>query len=333
LKRLDEYWYQKNLISLLLLPLSVIFCSLSWLRRKCYRVGLLKSEQMPVPVVIVGNITVGGSGKTPLIISMIQLLKQAGYSPGVISRGYGGTARTWPQQVRKDSDPRVVGDEPLLIATRSNVPISVGPDRVAAAKKLLEFHQCDVILSDDGLQHYALARDIEIVVVDGIRRFGNGYCLPAGPLREKEKRLQEVDMIVANGLALRREFPMDLRVIMLVNLKTGDTCELDNFKPKHVHAVAGIGYPARFFTTLRKQGFEIEEHSFPDHFNYAINDLDFNDELPIIMTEKDAVKCRLFASDNMWYLPVQAHLNENFMTRLLYLLKDCNTERVNHSEA
>ena len=325
MKRLDEYWYQKNLVSLLLSPLSVIFCTLVWLRRKSYQVGLLKSAKLPVPVVIVGNITVGGSGKTPLIITLIQLLKQAGYSPGVISRGYGGTARTWPQQVRKDSDPRVVGDEPLLIATRCDIPISVGPDRVAAAKKLLEYHQCDVILSDDGLQHYALSRDIEIVVVDGIRRFGNGYCLPAGPLREKEKRLQEVDMIVSNGLASRREFSMDMQVLSLVNLKTNENRELDNFKSGKIHAIAGIGYPARFFTSLRKQGFDLEEHAFPDHYNYNETDLAFSEKLPIIMTEKDAVKCRFFASDNMWYLPVHAQLDEKFMTRFLYLLKNCMT--------
>ncbi|NOY66280.1 MAG: tetraacyldisaccharide 4'-kinase [Gammaproteobacteria bacterium] len=321
LKRLDEYWYQPNLVSLILTPVSWIFRLLVALRRYFYNIGLLNSTQMPVPVIIIGNITVGGSGKTPLIIALVKLLKHAGYLPGVISRGYGGKASSWPQQVRADSDPQMVGDEPVLISQNCDVPMAVGPDRVAAAEQLLKYHDCDVILSDDGLQHYALKRDIEMVVIDGIRRFGNGLCLPAGPLREPQKRLSSADFIVTNGLAMRMEYPMQLEVYNVINLKTGKQQPLSDFAGKTVHAVAGIGNPDRFFNQLKKKQINVITHPFIDHFAFSANDLEFQDDIPVFMTEKDAVKCQQFVTDNMWVVPVQVKLDERLSFRLLSMLK------------
>jgi len=197
MKRLEYYWYLRSPWMLLLTPLSLLFRTAVWLRRSAYRVGLLASHRLPVPAIVVGNITVGGTGKTPLVAWIANHLKNAGYNPGVVSRGYRGKATSWPQQVRPDSDPTVVGDEAVLVAGLCNCPMSVGPNRVAAASALIEHNNCDIIVSDDGLQHYALQRDVEIAVVDGVRRFGNGLSLPAGPLREPLKRLTEVDMVVA----------------------------------------------------------------------------------------------------------------------------------------
>lgn len=321
MKRLDEYWYHPNIFSLMLLPLSWIFCLIVLIRRQLYSLGVFTSVRLPVPVVIVGNITVGGSGKTPILIALVHLLKQAGYKPGIISRGYGGQAKSWPQQVRTDSDPNMVGDEPVLIARNCQAPIAVGPDRVTAAQQLLQHHDCDIILSDDGMQHYALQRDIEIAVVDGIRRMGNGHCLPAGPLREPVKRLNEVDFIIANGLAMRMEYPMEITATKLVNLKNGHSKPLSELKGIECHAIAGIGHPERFFNFLIKQGIPILKHPYADHFKYNANDLNFDNDLPLLMTEKDAVKCSRYANENMWYMPVQAKLDERFITRFLYMLK------------
>lgn len=325
MKRLDEYWYHRNIFSVMLLPLSWLFCLLVFIRRRLYSLGILSSVKLPVPVIIVGNITVGGSGKTPMVIALAHLLKQAGYHPGVISRGYGGQAKSWPQQVRTDSDPSMVGDEPVLIARRCEAPMAVGPNRVKAAQQLLEHHECDVIISDDGLQHYALQRDIEIAMLDGIRRLGNGYCLPAGPLREPVKRLETVDFVIANGLAMRMEYPLEVTASKVINLKNGEQRMLSDLKGTEVHAVAGIGNPDRFFNDLIKHGLLLQKHPFADHFKYNADDLAFNDDLPVIMTEKDAVKCNRYAQDNMWYMPIQAKLDERFITRFLYMLKK-NTE-------
>ncbi len=321
MKRLDEYWYQRSIISLLLLPVSWLFCLIAIVRRQLYSIGLFKSVDMPVPVVIVGNITAGGSGKTPLVIALVQLLKQAGYHPGIISRGYGGKADTWPQQVRPDSDPSMVGDEPVLITTSCQAPMAVGPDRVAAAQQLLQHHDCDILVSDDGMQHYALKRDLEIAVVDGVRRLGNGYCLPAGPLREPAKRLQDVDFIVANGPALHMEYPMKFIATELINLHTGEQHSLDDLNFDKVHAVAAIGNPQRFFDFLNHKGLNTVNHSFPDHYRFTGEDLSFDEDLPIVMTEKDAVKCKRYANENMWSMPIRAKLDESFVTRLLYTVK------------
>ena len=196
---LQRLWYQRSPWILLLLPLSGLFCLLVWLRRKGYALGVFPSYALDVPVLVVGNITVGGTGKTPLVAWIAEYLQTLGYQPGIVSRGYGGKAQHWPQQVRPDSDPVMVGDEAVLLARQCHCPMAVGPDRVATAQSLVEHHQVDIVISDDGLQHYALRRDVEIAVIDGVRRFGTGYCLPAGPLRESMARLKQVDLLVANG--------------------------------------------------------------------------------------------------------------------------------------
>lgn len=322
---LESIWYRRHPAGLLLLPLTWLFCVLVLLRRFCYRSGLLKQQAVATPVIIVGNISVGGTGKTPLVIWLIAFLKKHGYQPGIISRGYGGHARNWPQQVRPDSDPYMVGDEPVLLAQRCDCPIAVGPDRVATARALLEHSECDIIVSDDGLQHYALARDIEFIVIDGIRRFGNNRCLPSGPLREPVNRLKEADFLVVNGLASRGEYAMELTGTRLVNiLDPRQTRELSDWSGECVHAVAGIGNPKQFFTTLGRAGLELETHAFRDHYAYKQSDLDFTDDRPVIMTEKDKVKCLRYANRDFWYLPVDAQIDERLDTSLLRKLDALN---------
>lgn len=324
MKSLDHHWYNRTGISLLLRPLSWLFCAVVALRRGAYRFGLRHQTRLPVPVVVVGNITVGGTGKTPLVIWLAHYLRTAGYRPGIISRGYGGRARHWPQQVRADSDPYVVGDEAVVIARRTRCPMAVGPLRVEAAHALLAHHDCDIILSDDGMQHYALGRDVEIAVVDGVRRFGNGFCLPAGPLREPVSRLASVDMIVTNGLAAQDEHRMLYHGRQVCRLDEAGERQLEEFIGEQVHAVAGVGNPERFFAQLKGQGLRIIEHAFDDHHAYQPADLDFGDALPVIMTEKDAVKCRRFAATHHWYLPIEAELQPAFGQQLLSLLETCN---------
>ncbi|MDH3948490.1 MAG: tetraacyldisaccharide 4'-kinase, partial [Gammaproteobacteria bacterium] len=244
---LHSIWQQRNGISQVLRPLSWLYCSIVFVRRWLYRLHLLRSTRLKVPVIVVGNISVGGTGKTPLVVFVVEALKRAGYKPGVISRGYRGKARSWPQQVRSDSDPVMVGDEPILISRRTQCPMAVGPKRVAAGEALLKYSNCDIIVCDDGLQHYALRRDAEILVVDGARRFGNGFCLPAGPLREPVRRMNKVNLIVTNGLATQNEFAMQYEGDTLVNLlDESQTCPLAELKGRGVHAVAGVGNPQRF---------------------------------------------------------------------------------------
>ncbi|MCW8830120.1 MAG: tetraacyldisaccharide 4'-kinase, partial [Gammaproteobacteria bacterium] len=249
MKRLDEYWYSQNPVAWLLLPVTALYCSLVFLRRFLFRAGLFKSFALPVPVIIVGNISVGGTGKTPLLIALCDLLRSQGYRPGVISRGYGGDFAG--EHLLKDSDTAdAVGDEPCLIHARTDCPLVVGKDRVAAAEHLLANTDCNIVLSDDGLQHYRLRRDIEIAIVDTKRQFGNGFCLPSGPLREPVARLNQVDFVVDHctdtSTSLRNN-NFSLKFSDAVNLKTNKLRSLDEFKGSPVHAVAGIGHPARFF--------------------------------------------------------------------------------------
>ena len=315
--RLQRYWDSYNGISLILWPLGLLFCALVVLRRQLYRWGLLKHYRMRTPVVVVGNISVGGSGKTPLVIWLAGVLREAGYRPGIVSRGYKGRSREWPRPVGASSDPQEVGDEPVLLARRCACPVVVGPDRVAAAQALLRNNDCDVILTDDGLQHYRLARDIEIAVIDK-RRLGNGACLPAGPLREPPGRLRDVDFIVANGAAGPAETLMVLVGEHMLSLKDEHiSCSLQSLQGTLVHAVAGIGDPARFFRYLQERGLRVLEHPFPDHHHYTPEDLDFRDEIPLLMTEKDAVKCQSWARDWYWYVPVRAQIDPRFKRRIL----------------
>ena len=321
MRRLVYYWYTRSPWLILLTPVAFIYCLIVRLRRLLYRIGILQSHNLPVPVIVVGNLAVGGTGKTPLVAWLAELLKQSGYSPGIIARGYLGRARHWPQQVRPDSDPVMVGDEAVLLAGLGGCPVAVAPRRVQAARALLEHNTCDLILSDDGLQHYALQRDIEIAVIDGIRRMGSGLCLPAGPLREPARRLAEVDLVVVNGLVKHGEFPMMMKCMTAYSLSDGgEMRELKSFRGQTVHAVAGIGNPERFFAALRQAGLDIEEHAFPDHHHFAVQEIEFHDGLPVIMTEKDAVKCRGFALKNSWFAPVIIEMGRDFESRILELV-------------
>jgi tetraacyldisaccharide 4'-kinase len=327
MKSLDHYWYSQNLLAWSLLPLSWLFRLVAMIRRKMYRAGILASTRLPVPVVVVGNISVGGAGKTPLLIALCELLKTSGYRPGVVSRGYGSTLMG-EALVTARSSASQVGDEPLLIALRTACPVAVGRRRPAAAKLLLKNHDCDIILSDDGLQHYAMQRDLEIAVVDTSRLHGNGHCLPAGPLREPIERLDCVDLVVYNGKADAR-YRFDLEFLTAVNIATGATAELKSFSGQKVHAVAGIGNPQRFFDQLKAEGLEIIPQVFSDHHVYTLNDLSFDDALPVLMTEKDAVKCTHLKLSTLWSVPVVAHLSaplvDDFMSGVKRLI-DCNHE-------
>jgi len=274
---------------------------------------------------VVGNISVGGTGKTPLVIAITQYLKANGFNPGVISRGYGGRASQWPQSVTPESDPALVGDETVLIAHRCRCPVSVGPDRVAAATELLTAHQCDIIVSDDGLQHYAMKRDIEIVVIDGERRFGNQLCLPAGPLRERPSRLRTVDMLVTNGTPKTGEFGMGLKAYTFHHVNNdAELKPLNAFEGKQVDAVSGIGNNERFFRQIQGLGAHIHKHPFQDHHKYKLKDFEYSGQKPILMTEKDAVKCKRFSLKDAWYLRVDASLENKFYETLTSLIRKTN---------
>lgn len=305
----------------LLAPLGGLFAAAAYLRRGAYRHGLRRSRQLPVPVIVVGNIFIGGTGKTPLVAWIVARLQELGRRPGVLLRGYGGSASSWPQQVSADSDPAQVGDEPVLLARRTGAPIAAGPDRIAAGQLLIEAG-CDVLVSDDGLQHYRMARDLELVVLDAARGLGNGRCLPAGPLRESPGRLAEADLVLGNGgpVGPWRDC-FELLPGDLVALKTGRTEPVANWRGRRVHAVAGIGNPDRFFDSLTRQGLEVTPHPFPDHHAYGPPDLAFEDDRAVIMTEKDAVKVFRFAASHHWYQPVTASPSEKTRRRLMTLLE------------
>jgi subfamily B ATP-binding cassette protein MsbA len=309
-------WYNDASWLSILGPLGRLYDQFGrWRRRRIEK----HQWEAPVPVIVVGNINIGGTGKSPLVIWLVEQLKVRGYTPGVVSRGYGGVAAAYPLEVAETEDANVSGDEPLMIAKRSNVPVVVDPDRVAAVRYLLARHNCDVVISDDGLQHYRLHRDVEIAVVDGQRGLGNGRCLPAGPLRESVERLDEVHFVVTNGEA-SDELPCDSVVMNIqstsfVNLGTGKKVNVDQSVFEYVHAVAGIANPQRFFEELRKLGIETVEHPFADHHKFESSDLRFGDSLPVVMTEKDAVKCEHLDIDLslVWYLEVTAQLPESFL--------------------
>jgi len=279
---------------------------LVFLRRLAYLARLLPSARVGIPVVAIGNLTVGGSGKTPLAIHVAELLKARGWSPAIVSRGYGGTERA-PRAVSLASDPAEVGDEPVLMARRAGCPVWVGADRAAVAVRLRDEHpDCDVIVLDDGLQHYGLRRDLEIAVVDA-RAFGNGFMLPAGPLREPRTRLWSVDAVVAHGTHAVKGYAM--RLVGDEAHRATDARErrkLQSFAGERVHAVAGIGDPNRFFLHLSTFGVKLVPHPFPDHHPFRERDLEFGDGAPVLMTEKDAVKCKRFARPQHWVLPVRA---------------------------
>jgi len=321
MKWLINSWYQPQPIRWLLSPLSALYRCIISIRHYGYRSGLLTQTSLAVPVIIVGNISVGGTGKTPTVIWLAKQLQQAGFRPGIISRGYGGQSEYYPLEVKSDSQASQVGDEPLLIHRQTACPMVVGPDRVAAGKMLLNTTDCNIVISDDGLQHYALQRDIEIVVVDSQRLFGNEYCLPAGPLREPLSRLHCVDFIIHNGGHESAQFTMSLIQGDAINLCDPKLSKsLASFQQQKLHAIAGIGNPQRFFQQLVGHGLTIESHAFADHHAFNADDLQFNDDQPILMTEKDAVKCQQFANKNMWYIPINAAISGKLSQKLLHTL-------------
>ena len=292
------------------------------------KTGLLHRETPSLPVIVIGNLNVGGTGKTPLTLELANRLRQRGLRPGIVSRGYGGVKGAKPILVSAESDPAVVGDEPVLLASNTQCPVVVHPDRVAAVERLAD-EGVEVVISDDGLQHYRMRRNYEVVVVDGARGFGNGRVLPAGPLREPISRLRSVDQVMIHG---KWEMPnarpsqamsFDLRVVQAISLADQQVRPLADFAGKTVHAVAGIGNPARFFETLRGHGMEVLEHAFPDHAKYRTKDLAFGDDLPLLMTEKDVVKCRKLGLRNAWYVPVEIVVEELEFAGWLEHLEHC----------
>lgn len=315
---IERVWFQPTpayiVIKWLLLPFMCLFWCLSNLRRIGYRLGWMKSQRVDVPVIIIGNISVGGNGKTPLVVYLADWLIKQGYRPGILSRGYGGKASFYPAGVDSHSEVSKVGDEPILIKQRVRCPVVVDPKRPRGAKYLQDKYQCNIILCDDGLQHYALQRDIEIVVVDGSRRHGNQWLLPMGPLRESEGRLKSVDFVINNGGPIAAgEVLMKIEPDLLVNVK-----DVNQTKPlselEEVTAVAAIGNPDRFFNLLADHDVTVEQTlAFIDHYQFKAQDLP---EGTLVMTEKDAVKCRAIARDDWWFLPISATLPDEFLTAL-----------------
>lgn len=320
---LQQQWSRVTPWHVLLWPLSLLFEAVAAARKWAYRQGFFNVWRAPVPVIVVGNISVGGTGKTPLVLWLAEFLRSQGFRPGIVSRGYRGKVLS-PYEVRDDDDPKLVGDEPLLLARRAGCPVWIGLRRPYVARAMLESHpECNVIISDDGLQHYALARDMEIAVVDGVRRFGNRMLLPAGPLREPISRFREIDAVVVNGgVPSNDEFGMRLLVSAFRNVQDpaiiGDA---GRFVGESVHAVAGIGNPGRFFEQLTGMGFKVMPHDYPDHHLYIPADFAFDDNRAIVMTEKDAVKCTGFAQPNWWYLEVEVRMDDGFGRRVLQQLR------------
>lgn len=316
---IERIWSGSSLVYLLLLPLSWLYGLVSGLIRFSYRCGLRKSWRAPVPVVIVGNLTAGGNGKTPMVIWLVEQLQQRGYRVGVVSRGYGGKSAVYPLVLDAQTTTRQAGDEPVLIFQRTGAPVAISPKRAEAVQALLNQGELDLIITDDGLQHYALQRDFELVVIDGVRRFGNGWWLPAGPMRERVSRLKTVDACVANGgVAQPGEIAMKLQAQDAVNIASGE--RRPAIELPHVVAMAGIGHPPRFFATLEKLGVEVErEVAFADHQEYNHGQLAAlaTQGQTLLMTEKDAVKCRAFAQPDWWYLPVEAVLPTEQAEQLL----------------
>ena len=314
----QRIWYEGDGWYRALLPFSGLFWILVSLRRILYRSGVLRSHKADVPVIVVGNITAGGTGKTPTTVWLTRVLCERGFTPGVVSRGYGGSKAGSSMRIDAETDPAVAGDEPVLIAIRSGCPVVVDANRARAASMLVE-DGADLVIADDGLQHYALERDYEICVIDGTRGLGNGLMLPAGPMRETAARAEEVDQVVINGrLRLDREsLPTGLQNAIEFQLVAREVCRvngslsrpIERFRDTTAHGVAAIGNPARFFDLLRGHGVQVIEHVFPDHAPVSPAVLDFADDFDILMTEKDAVKLGRNVSDRYWYVPVDLEID------------------------
>ena len=314
---IHRVWYENARSGWILLPLSGLYWFITTIRRFLYRAGVLKVRGVSVPVIVVGNITAGGTGKTPTVIWLARELRARGFSPGIVSRGYGGSKSSSPMRVDSDSDAQLVGDEPVLLARRGDCPVAVDANRVRAATMLVD-EGVDIIIADDGLQHYRLGRDYEICVIDGARGLGNRWLLPAGPLRELPDRLEDVDQLLVNG-AMRPSNDLSVAELNAVefDLVATEACRLngsltrpiERFAGTTVHAVAGIGNPSRFFELLRELGIQVIEHSFADHVIPDVKELDFGDGFEVFMTEKDAVKLGRRISDKFWHVPVELQMD------------------------
>lgn len=319
MKPLQYYWYNNGitgwLLALVLSPLSLLYCLVVSVRRLLYRSEVLKSVSLDVPVVVIGNIVAGGSGKTPLIIALCDLLRSRGIKVGVVSRGYGGDYQG-VRQVHADDPAVLVGDEPLMIARRTGVPVVVSRDRVAAIEHLLDNNICQLVLSDDGLQHYRMRRDLEIAVVDAQQRFGNGLCLPSGPLREMRSRLGDVDIVVENGGDMNEDCAYELMIENCCRLDGEEQKEIKAFTDYSTHAVAGIGHPKRFFDQLKAYDIPLIVHAYADHHRYQQSDFEGWQQERILMTEKDAVKCDRLSLPDAWYVRVAASLSSRLIEEL-----------------
>jgi tetraacyldisaccharide 4'-kinase len=315
---MQRTWYEGGKSYVALLPLAGLYWLIIEVRQLLYRIGGLRTVEASVPVIVVGNVTAGGTGKTPTTIWLARTLREHGFAPGIVSRGYGGSRSGTSMRVDAESDAAVVGDEPVLIAMRTGCPVVVDADRARAASMLVH-DGADLIIADDGLQHYGLGRDYEICVIDGARGIGNGLLLPAGPMRETVARIEQVDQVLVNG-RLRQDLatmPAGMQNAIEFNLEANDVCRLngslarpiDRFAGTTVHAVAAIGNPARFFDLLRGHDIQVIEHALPDHATISPTELDFADNFDILMTEKDAVKFGRRASDRFWYVPVEASID------------------------
>ncbi|MCK5729300.1 MAG: tetraacyldisaccharide 4'-kinase [Methylococcales bacterium] len=325
----NTIWYDGYYMATWLSPFSYLYIDVVRLRRYLYRMGALKSVRFPVPVVIVGNITVGGTGKTPLVIFLAKALQKEGFKVGIVTRGYRGESDIWPLLVDENTSPKQAGDEAVLIARETNCPVAAAPLRVEAVQLLLDQKKCDVILADDGLQHYALRRDIEIIVIDGIRRFGNNFFLPCGPLREPQERIRDVNFVINNGGETQDdEIPMTMVADFAVNLVTKEKKPLSQFNEQTCHAVAGIGHPQRFFDLLKSHGLKTNNHSFADHHDFKARHIIFKDNLSVLMTEKDAIKCRDIATEQHWSVPIKPELPSSFLNHFLTLLKQKHGQKI-----
>ena len=319
---LDAIWYRGHPLKWALWPIGRLFQWAVRLRRALYRAGITKVITAGVPVIVVGNISVGGTGKTPCVAWLARELTRRGFTVGIVSRGYGGRAKQWPQHVGPDSDPDLLGDEAVLLARGTACAVVAGPDRVAAVEMLRRDSGVDVVLSDDGLQHYRMDRAMEIAVIDGERGLGNGLCLPAGPLREPAARLQEVDAIVVNGGRWpdRQVFRAALVATGAYRVGDGRRETLDTFRKTPVHAVAGIGHPQRFFALLAGEGLDVLPTPLMDHAKIRAEQLEFGDPYPVMITEKDAVKCHRIAHRNVWCVTVEMRFFDHGGERLMDLV-------------
>ncbi|MGH8691657.1 MAG: tetraacyldisaccharide 4'-kinase [Burkholderiales bacterium] len=311
-----KFWYRRGFLAWLLLPASLAFMVGVCVRRLLYSLRILQSAHPGIPVVVVGNLTAGGSGKTPLVIWIAEFLKAKGWTPGIVSRGYGARVEA-PRAATLASSADEVGDEPIVLARRSGCPVWIGPDRIRVAETLVAQNPgVDVLVLDDGLQHYRMRRDLEIAVVDA-RGFGNGFLMPAGPLREPKLRLKTVDAVVSHGSPVNG-YSMQLDGAEAHRMTDArERRPLQAFAGQKVHAVAGIGDPNRFFLHLGRAGIKVVPHPFPDHHRFTPRELEFGDEAPVMLTEKDAVKLRSAARPHWWVLPVSAKLDPAFGAWLL----------------